>query len=100
MSYAIIELILTIIDIYQWIVIASFVISWLVAFDVINTRSQAAYTILKAIYALTEPVYEPIRRVVPAFGGLDFTPMIVLLALQFLRNLIAHGMAPALLTSG
>lgn len=100
MSYAIIELILTILDIYQWIVIASFVISWLVAFDVINTRSQAAYTILKAISALTEPIYAPIRRVIPAFGGLDFTPMVVLLGLQFLRNLIARGLAPALLGAG
>lgn len=92
MRYAVIDLLLTIIDLYWWVVVASFVVSWLVAFDVINTRSQAVYSIRRALGALTEPVYEPIRRVVPPFGGLDFTPMIVLLALQFLRNIIAHSL--------
>jgi YggT family protein len=92
MRYAVIDLLLTIIDLYWWVVVASFIVSWLVAFDVINTRSQAVYSIRRALAALTEPVYEPIRRVVPAFGGLDFTPMIVLLALQFLRNVIAHSL--------
>jgi YggT family protein len=82
MRYAVLELILTVIDLYWWVVIASFVISWLIAFDVINTRSQAA---------LTEPLYEPIRRVLPTMGGLDFSPMIVLLGLQFVRSAIAHS---------
>jgi YggT family protein len=91
MRYAVIELILTIIDLYWWVVIASFVISWLIAFDVINTRSQAVYSIRRALAALTEPLYEPIRRVLPTMGGLDFSPMIVLLGLQFLRSAIAHS---------
>jgi YggT family protein len=91
MGYAVLELILTIIDLYWWIVIASFVISWLIAFDVINTRSQAVYSIRRALAALTEPLYEPIRRVLPTMGGLDFSPMIVLLGLQFLRSAIAHS---------
>ena len=60
MSYAIVNLLLTVIDIYWWIVIASFVISWLIAFDVINTRSQAVYSVRRALAALTEPVYEPV----------------------------------------
>jgi len=92
MQYAIVDLLLTILDLYWWIVVASFIVSWLVAFDVINTRSSAVYSIRRALAAMTEPLYEPIRRVVPAFGGLDFSPMIVLLGLQFLRNLISHSL--------
>ena len=91
MQYAVIKLLLTIIDIYWWVVVASFIVSWLVAFDVINTRSSTVYSIRRALAALTEPVYEPIRRVIPTFGGLDFSPMIVLLVLQFLSDFIAHG---------
>jgi YggT family protein len=91
MRYAVLELILTVIDLYWWVVIASFVISWLIAFDVINTRSQAVYSIRRTLAALTEPLYEPIRRVLPTMGGLDFSPMIVLLGLQFLRSAIAHS---------
>jgi YggT family protein len=91
MRYAVLELILTVIDLYWWVVIASFVISWLIAFDVINTRSQAVYSIRRALAALTEPLYEPIRRVLPTMGGLDFSPMIVLLGLQFVRSAIAHS---------
>jgi YggT family protein len=93
MQYAVIKLLLTIIDIYWWIVVASFIVSWLVAFDVINTRSSTVYSIRRALAALTEPLYEPIRRVIPTFGGLDFSPMIVLLALQFLSDLIAHSIS-------
>ena len=91
MRYAVLELILTVIDLYWWVVIASFVISWLIAFDVINTRSQAVYSIRRALAALTEPLYEPIRRFLPTMGGLDFSPMIVLLGLQFVRSALAHS---------
>ncbi len=91
MRYAVLELILTVIDLYWWVVIASFVVSWLIAFDVINTRSQAVYSIRRALAALTEPLYEPIRRVLPTMGGLVFSPMIVLLGLQFVRSAIAHS---------
>jgi YggT family protein len=93
MSYAIVNLLLTVIDIYWWIVVASFVMSWLIAFDVINTRSQAVYSIRRGLAAMTEPVYEPIRRILPTFGGLDFSPMIVILGLQFLSNAITHSFA-------
>ncbi len=93
MSYAILNLLLTIIDLYTWIVIISFIMSWLIAFDMINVRSQAIYTVRRFLDAATEPVYEPIRRIVPALGGLDFTPMIVLLGLRFLRDLLVSGFA-------
>jgi YggT family protein len=91
MSYAIVNLLLTVIDLYWWVVVVSVVLSWLVAFDVLNTRSQAAQTIWRTVDALTEPLLRPIRSVLPNVGGLDISPLILLLGLQFLRDLIARG---------
>lgn len=91
MAYAVLNLLLTVLDLYWWVVIVSVVLSWLVAFDVLNTRSQAAQTIWRAVEALTEPLLRPIRSVLPAVGGLDLSPLILLLGLQFLRDLIARG---------
>ncbi|WP_363348594.1 YggT family protein [Methylocystis echinoides] len=91
MSYAVLNLLLTILDLYWWIVIVSVILSWLVAFDVLNTRSQAAQTIWRAVDALTEPLLRPIRSVLPAIGGLDLSPLILLLGIQFLQNLLTHS---------
>lgn len=91
MNYAVANLLLTVIDLYWWVVIISVAFSWLVAFDVLNTRSQAAQTIWRMVDALTEPLLAPIRSVLPAIGGLDMSPLILLLGLQFLRDLIARS---------
>jgi YggT family protein len=91
MSYAFVNLLLTVLDLYWWVVIVSVILSWLVAFDVLNTRSQAAQTIWRTVDALTEPLLRPIRSVLPAVGGLDLSPLILLLGLQFLRDLIARS---------
>ena len=91
MSYAVANLLLTILDLYWWVVIISVILSWLVAFDVLNTRSQAAQTIWRAVDALTEPLLRPIRNVLPGVGGLDLSPLILLLGIQFLQNLISHS---------
>ncbi|GLI93002.1 YggT family protein [Methylocystis echinoides] len=91
MSYAVANLLLTVLDLYWWVVIISVILSWLVAFDVLNTRSQAAQTIWRAVDALTEPLLRPIRNVLPAVGGLDLSPLILLLGIQFLQNLISHS---------
>ena len=91
MNYAVANLLLTVIDLYWWVVIVSVVLSWLAAFDVLNTRSQVAQTIWRAVDALTEPLLAPIRSVLPAIGGLDMSPLILLLGLQFLRDLIARS---------
>jgi YggT family protein len=88
MSYAVANLLLTVIDLYWWVVIVSVILSWLVAFDVLNTRSQAAQTIWRAVDALTEPALRPIRSILPSVGGLDISPLILLLGLQFLRNVV------------
>lgn len=91
MSYAVAQLLLTILDLYWWVVIAMAVMSWLIAFDVVNMRSRAAYTLWNALNALTEPLLRPIRTVLPSIGGMDLSPIILLLGLQFLSNLISRS---------
>jgi YggT family protein len=86
-------LILTLIDIYTWVVIAAVVMSWLVAFGVINTYNQLARSVVHLLDALTEPVFRQVRRVIPAIGGLDISPLIVLIGLQFLSYLVAYYLA-------
>jgi YggT family protein len=91
MQYAVINLLLTIIDLYWWVVIAMAIMSWLIAFDVVNSRSRAVYSIWNALNAITEPVLRPIRNILPSFGGLDISPVILLLFLSFLRDLITRS---------
>jgi YggT family protein len=77
-----------VIEIYIWLVIASAVLSWLSAFDVINFRNRFVYTIADIIYRLTEPAFRLVRSVVPTIGGLDLSPIIIIFGLAFLRNLM------------
>lgn len=79
-----------IIDIYTWIVIASAIMSWLVAFGVVNTRNQFIRIVVDFLYRVTEPALRPIRRVLPNLGGIDISPVILLLLLFFLRSLLAE----------
>jgi YggT family protein len=81
-------LLFQIIDIYFYILLANVIMSWLGAFNIINYNSPAVRQISRILYQLTEPVLGPIRRVLPNLGGLDFSPIVVLLALQFLKKLI------------
>jgi YggT family protein len=78
-------LLIQILDIYKWIVIASVIVSWLTAFNVINERNNFVRTLLTILYRLTEPVFRPIRRILPEVGGLDLSPIIVLLLIWFLQ---------------
>jgi YggT family protein len=84
-----------ILSIIQWTVIASVVASWLVAFGVVNTRNHAVYMILDALNRFTEPLLRPIRRMVPQFGGLDISPMILLILIWFLQSLLFEYAYPA-----
>ena len=83
-------LILTILDIYTWVIVAAVIASWLVSFGVINIHNQLVRSLVIALQALTEPVFRPIRRVIPPMGGLDLSPLVVLLLIQFLRYLILY----------
>jgi YggT family protein len=84
-------LLITILDLYFYVIIAAVIASWLVGFGIINSYNPIARSILRALYSLTEPVFAPIRRIIPALGGLDLSPLIVLLLLSFLRNWLAIG---------
>ena len=86
--YSVLMLIDRIIDIYVWVIILSAVLSWLVAFDIINMRNRFIYLVGDTLNRLTEPVYRPIRRFLPDMGGLDLSPLIVILGLWFLRDLM------------
>lgn len=77
-----------VIDLYWFVIIAAVVVSWLVAFGVINTYNHAARTILRMLDALTEPVFRQIRRILPPLGGLDLSPLIVLLVLWVVQSLV------------
>ena len=92
---AIVDLLLVVIDLYQWVVIVSVIASWLDAAGVINTRSPLVWQIRRVLEALTEPVYRPIRRYVPPLGGLDLTPLLVLLGLYFLQRVLLRTFAAA-----
>jgi YggT family protein len=83
-------LINTILDLFFWVLILSAILSWLVAFNVVNTRNRAVYLIGDFLYRITEPVLRPIRRVLPNMGGLDLSPIVVLLAISFIQNLLAQ----------
>lgn len=80
----------TVLSLYVWLLIASAVLSWLVAFNVVNTRNRAVYVIGDFLYRITEPVLRPIRRVLPNMGGLDLSPIALILLIFFIRNLMAE----------
>ncbi len=86
--YSVLMLIDRIIDIYVWVIILSAVLSWLVAFDILKMRNRFVYLVGDALNRITEPVYRPIRRFLPDMGGLDLSPLIVILGLWFLRDLM------------
>lgn len=81
-------LILTVLDIYFWIIIAWVVSGWLVAFNIINAHNGVVAQILYGLSRLVEPVLRPIRRFLPDLGGLDISPVIALIGITFLRQLI------------
>jgi YggT family protein len=78
-------LLIEVLEIYKWIVIAAVIVSWLTAFNVINQYNQFVRTLLRILIALTEPVFRPIRKVMPAIGGLDLSPIIVFVIIWFLQ---------------
>ena len=86
-----------VIDIYTWIVIASAIMSWLVAFGVINVRNQFIRVVVDLLYRLTEPVLRPIRRFLPNLGGVDISPVILLLGLYFIQSLLHEYVWPVLI---
>jgi YggT family protein len=85
-------LVIWILDIYKYILIAGAVLSWLIAFDVLNTRSRAVHMISDFLNRVTEPVLRPIRRILPNLGGVDVSPIIAILLLWFIQDLIIRNL--------
>ncbi len=91
--YALFQLVDTIISIYIWIIIIQVILSWLVAFKVVNTGNRVIYVIGDALFRLTEPVMRQVRKLIPAIGGFDLSPVLVILLLVFIRNLVIVDLA-------
>ncbi len=92
---AVFWLIDTIIDIYIWLLIAQAILSWLLAFGVVNRWNRGVAVIGDFLYRVTEPLLRPIRSFLPNFGGVDISPVILILLLMFVRRLILYDLAPA-----
>ena len=86
----------SIITIYLWIIIINAVLSWLVAFNILNTQNRFVFSVLDTTYKLTDPALNKIRSFIPTFGSIDVSPVILILLLMFLRNLIFEIFAPGL----
>ncbi|HZC17072.1 MAG TPA: YggT family protein [Caulobacteraceae bacterium] len=78
----------TLIDLYIWVIIAMVIMSWLTAFNVLNPRSPFVAQVGRALDAITSPVMAPVRRIIPSIGGLDISPIIVLLILETIQHLV------------
>ncbi len=85
---SLLELLDTVIYLYIWAVILSAVLSWLVAFNVINTRNRFVYSVGTFLYRVTEPALRPIRSIIPNLGGIDISPVVLILLLVFARSLL------------
>ncbi|MFJ5369932.1 YggT family protein [Bosea sp. CER48] len=91
---AVLDVVLLALQIYVWILIASAVLSWLIAFNVINTRNQFVSTVWDSLYRITEPVLRPIRDRLPNLGGIDISPIILLLIIYFIQSVIVRYIYP------
>jgi YggT family protein len=91
---ALIQTVVLALDIYWWLLIASAIFSWLYAFNVVNSRNQFVGTIGNFLFRITEPVLAPVRRFLPDLGGIDISPIIVLLIIFFIRQFLLTTVAP------
>lgn len=94
---ALLELVATVIQLYMWLIIIQVILSWLVAFNVVNTSNRFIYLVGDFLYRVTEPALGPIRRFLPNLGGIDLSPLVLILLLAFVQNLLRYDVAPALL---
>ena len=91
---AVLDVVMLALNIYTWLLIASAVMSWLIAFNVINTGNQFVASIWEFLYKITEPVLRPIRNMLPNLGGIDISPIILLLLIFFIERIIQLYLYP------
>jgi len=92
---SILYVILLVLDIYIWLLIAAAVLSWLVAFNVVNTRNQVVAMVGDFLYRITEPVLRPIRNFLPNLGGIDVSPVVLILIIILIKDIIVRYIYPA-----
>ena len=88
MLIALVQIADLLLNILFWIIIVQVIMSWLFAFNVLNTSSNGVRTFAVALDRITAPLYRPIRRILPDFGGLDFSPLIILILIQVIEKLL------------
>jgi YggT family protein len=93
MLYALVDVVNLLLTIVTWVIIIQVVLSWLLVFNVLNTSSQGVRSVAMAIDRMTAPLYRPIRRILPDFGGIDFSPLVVLILIQIIKKLLAGVVA-------
>ena len=91
---SVLDIILLVLQIYIWLLIAAAVLSWLIAFNVVNTRNALVSSIGEFLYRITEPFLRPIRNLLPNLGGIDISPVILILIILFLENVIVRYIYP------
>ena len=92
---ALLDVILLALHLYTWLIIASAILSWLMAFNVVNRRNDVVRDVWDFLHRVTEPVLAPIRRILPNLGGIDISPIILLLGIFFLQRIIALYLYPS-----
>src|ERR1700757_3642013 len=91
---AVLDIVMIVLDLYVWLLIASAILSWLIAFNVVNTRNQFVAAVAEFLYRITEPLLRPIRNILPDLGGLDISPIILILIIIFLQRGIVDFIFP------
>src|ERR1700712_5140402 len=91
---AVLDIVIIVLDLYVWLLIASAILSWLIAFNVVNTRNQFVAAVAEFLYRVHEPALAPIRRMMPNLGGLDISPIILILIIYFIQKLIVYNLMP------
>ena len=97
---AVLAVILYILEIYRWVLIAMIIMSWLISFNVINTRNGFVEGLWRVLNQLTEPVLRPIRRIMPNLSGLDISPIIAFIIIFFIQQVIFYYIYPAVVGAG
>ena len=91
---AVLDIVLIVLDLYVWLLIAAAILSWLIAFNVVNTRNPFVSAVAEFLYRITEPLLAPIRSFMPNLGGLDISPIILILIIMFIQKVIVYYIYP------
>lgn len=97
---AVLDIVLILLQLYWWVLLIMIILSWLISFNIINTRNQFVAAVWRVVNQLTEPVLGPIRRFLPSFSGLDLSPLVAFLLIFFIQQIIGYYIYPAVARAG